>query len=186
MPIASFSNKIFEVNKTKMKTFNNFGWSIGLETEEQEKEGNKSSTYVKGFKLETINIDVILDKRFCNVESEINDWKDICNKRVAYYFILGKVPVIPNKCLLLAVEVKDTIITSVGKFEKATLGLKFQEYVREGHKETKGKDDNSKEANLEKIKNIQPKIDDLNRKRSNPAADDSINNGPLKNLTGLG
>jgi hypothetical protein len=54
---------------------------------------------------------------------------------IPYYFILAGKPLIPNKLLLDSVDISDTVIGPSGIFLKATLQLKFEEYVATGSAE---------------------------------------------------
>lgn len=135
MSLASFAGKAFEVSRNRIYTFDSLSGSFGLITEEQDVEGNKPSTYIKGKNLESVSFSVGLrQSKTVNVENEINSWRKICNAATPYMLFIGGKPVINNKFLLVSVNIDDTLYSVRGKLIKAVLNLEFKEYVRRGVK----------------------------------------------------
>ncbi len=135
MSIASFAGKAFEASRNKIYTFDGLTASFGLITEEQDVEGKKPSTYIKGKNLESISFDVkLIQSKTVNVEKEINAWRRICNAAIPYMLFTGGKPVINNKFLLISVNLEETLYSAKGKLVKAVLKLEFKEYVRRGVK----------------------------------------------------
>ncbi len=135
MAIASFRNKIFTVNSNKIYTFSDLEYSSNYETETQDVEGKKPSTYKKGSGLNTMSFSIKLDASFkVNPRKEITDWENIKGTGTPYPFILGNKALGSNKWLLTEVSASDMIIDNTGKILSANLSLKFDEYVRPGTK----------------------------------------------------
>jgi hypothetical protein len=136
MPIASFKGKVFQVSANKIYTLNGLSWSGSLDTEAQEKLGDKPSTYIKGSNLTTMSFEIPLRVDFGhNVRSEIESWESIKEQRSPDIFILGQKPIGKNKWLLKTVTVENMEIDGSGNILKASLKLEFEEYVRAGKKQ---------------------------------------------------
>lgn len=147
MALGGFADKIFEVSMQKIYTFDEFSNEIGLNVEEQEVDGDKPSTYIKGMNLE--NPSIALDLRQStnlDVETEINDWRKLCNDSTPYMLFIGNNPVSVNKYLLTGVSVSDSTIISSGKIVRCKLKLSFKEYVRAGVKKEEGTSSSSKKS----------------------------------------
>lgn len=144
MPIAVFGNKVFEITDSKIYTMEGLQYSSSLETEKQDAEGKKPSTYIKGPGLNELNFTLKLDATLgVNPRREIESWEQIKDASVAYPFILGRSP-LGSKWLLVDVNASNTVVDNIGNMLKAELQLKFDEYVRPGSakaKKTKGKVD---------------------------------------------
>jgi hypothetical protein len=135
MPIATFGKKVFGVSSSKVYTFAGFSFGGSLDTETQEKIGDKPSTYIKGGSLDNLSFDIPLRVDFgMNVRQQIEDWQAIKDAAKPYQFILGNKPLGNNKWLLKSVNVTDTGIDAGGQILKATLKLEFEEFVRVGKK----------------------------------------------------
>lgn len=138
MALGSFNNKFFEVSQNKIYTFDEFTRDISLNVEEQEVEGSKPSTFIKGTTLEPVSFNVKLrQSSSIDVETEINDWKNICEAGIPYMLFIGDNPVSNNRFLLTGVSLSDNNYIS-GKLIKSTIKLTFKEYVREGVKKEEG------------------------------------------------
>jgi hypothetical protein len=149
--IATFGSKVFEVSNNRINTINDLSLSYGLEVENQDQDGNKPSTYIKGYKLMEFSFKVKLDSIFVDVNKELADWQFICNQKIPYYFILGGNSLSVNKFLLVDVGVSDTVIDGFGTIIKCSIDLKLQEYVRPGYKEYKD-DQQAQKAAAKKAK----------------------------------
>ncbi len=138
MPIAAFGYKVFQVSASKVYTFSDFALSSTLETESQEVEGAKPSTYIKGPGLETISFKVVADASLgVDPEYEMNDWRAIKDLGQAFPFSIGGRPLSNNLWLLKSVSINNTVINGAGKILRATIDLSFEEFVRIGAKKEK-------------------------------------------------
>lgn len=134
MPIAVFGSKVFEVTDSKIYTLGDMQYSSTLETEKQDAEGTKPSTYNKGPSLNTFGFTLKLNAVYgTNPRSEMEDWERIKDAGVAYSFILGRSPLgLGNKWLLVELQASNLVVDNVGNILAADLALKFDEYVRPG------------------------------------------------------
>lgn len=133
MPIATFANKIFEVNNNKVYTFADFQYASTLDTEKQDAAGQKPSTYNKGPGLDNFSIKLKLRADLgVNPRNDLGEWLAIKDAGIAYPFILGGTPFRPNKWLLVDVQASDEQIDNLGNVLSLTISLKFDEYVRPG------------------------------------------------------
>lgn len=156
MPIASWGPETFKVSWNQIYTFKGFSVSESLDIENQEVEGRKPNTYIKGYKLSEIPITIQLDSRFVNVRSKWGQWHTLLERKVPYNFILGSKPILNAKFLLTDVNLNNTVINHKGELIKATLELKFQEYSGRGYKKeetTKTKNKQSEKIKKEYIVN---------------------------------
>ena len=159
MAIASFRNKIFTVNSNKIYTFSDLQYSSNYETEAQDVEGKKPSTYKKGSGLNTMSFSIKLDASFkVNPRKEMTDWENIKATGTPYPFILGNKSLGLNKWLLLDVSVSDMNIDNTGKILSANLNLKFEEYVRPGSKSSTSSSKKAKAAGVKTTATIDPKL----------------------------
>ncbi len=134
--IGSFANKVFKVSSNTLYTFDEFERTGDLKIDEQEVEGNKPSTYIKGSGLDKVTLNLLLIKqKNLNVRNEIDEWFKIMNSKVPYHLIIGNKNLSSYKFLLTNVGTSDTKIGPRGEFLKSTLQLQFSEYVRAGKKE---------------------------------------------------
>lgn len=173
MPIAAFGYKTFQVSASKVYTFSDFTFSSTLETEAQEVEGKKPSTYIKGPGLGTISFKIVADSSLgVDPEYEIKDWMAIKDLSQAFPFSIGGNPLSENKWLLKSVNVSNTLINGGGKIIRAIIDLAFEEFVRSGSPPPK---DKKKGAGLEsKVNNVDfllaPEFEKPEQKRENPNA----------------
>lgn len=138
MPIASFGSKVFTVSQNKVFTFDEFSRTSSLNIEEQEVDGQKPSTYIKGSNLDDITLVVPLFKqKNLNVRAVIDEWITIKNQAQPQTLIIGNNPMGQNKFLLTSVTISEAVINGNGNFLKAKLELQFKEFIRYGHKEEK-------------------------------------------------
>lgn len=134
--IGSFANKVFKVSSNTLYTFDEFSRNGDLKIDEQEVDGSKPSTYIKGSGLDKVTLNVLLIKqKSLNVRNEIDEWFKIMNSKVPYHLIIGNKNLSTYKFLLTNVGTSDTKIGPGGEFLKSTLQLQFSEYVRAGKKE---------------------------------------------------
>lgn len=155
MAIAVYASKTFEVNTDKIYTFDDFQCSAALQTEKQDVENSKPSTYIKGADLETMNFKLKLDIAFgINPRREWEEWKEIMNAAKAYPFILGNKPYGGN-WLLVSVGKSNVQIDNSGNILALELDLKFDEYVRQGtakdKEKGKGKSKKKKEKEVSSL-----------------------------------
>lgn len=141
MSILEFGNKIFSVSPNRIYTFDSLERSGELSIDEQEVDGQKPSTYVKGPTLDKVGFNVVLKNTDnLDIRSEIESWMDIKDAAIPYYIIIGKKIYGKNKYLLTNVSVSDQIIMASGTISRATIRLDFSEYVRKGSKTDKSED----------------------------------------------
>lgn len=142
MAIASFANKVFTVDASKIYTFDKFQYSSALQIEKQDAAGKKPSSYNKGPDLDTIRFTIPLNVEFgINPRNEWGSWKALLQQSIAYPFILGGIPLNNAKWLLTDVSPNKVIFDNEGKILSLELNLEFQEYVRAGS--AKAKEDKS-------------------------------------------
>lgn len=134
--IGSFANKVFKVSSNHLYTFDEFTMNSELKIDEQEVDGNKPSTYIKGPGLDKVSLNVSLIKqKNINVRNEIDEWKKIKDSKVPYHLIIGNRNLATYKFLLTNVDVSEIKIGIAGEYLKAKVQLQFSEYVRAGKKE---------------------------------------------------
>lgn len=144
MALGGFAGKLFEVSSNKIYTFDDYSKSFSLNVESQEVDGDKPSTYIKGKGLQDPSISIKLRQASnVDVETEVEDWGNICEAGTPYMLFLGNNPVASNKFLLKKVNISDTNYFG-GKLTKATLKLDLEEYVRAGVKKESGTSDEDK------------------------------------------
>lgn len=147
MSLGGFGGKNFEVSSNKIYTFDEFANEISLSVEDQEVEGNKPSTYIKGMDLEKPSISLdIRQSSSVDVETEIKDWRSICYAATPYMLFIGNDPVSDNKYLLTKVSISDAVFLPNGKKIRCKLKLSFEEYVRQGVKKEEGTTSESKKS----------------------------------------
>ena len=133
MAIATFGTKVFQVDTKKIYTFNSLSHSSSLETEAQEVEGKKPSTYIKGEGLGTLSFVIPLERAYgLDPRTEWESWENILAQQVPQLFVLGGKPLGKNKWLLKSVSPSDFTIDSNGQILGLILSLEFEEYVRAG------------------------------------------------------
>ena len=136
MSLGGFGDKTFEVSMNKIYTFKDYSNEVSLETEDQDVDGSKPSTYIKGMGLEAPSITIELrQSKNIDVETEYNNWKSICRNKKPHMLFLGNESVSTNKFLLIKVAISNVQFFSSEKMIKATLNLSFKEYVRAGVKQ---------------------------------------------------
>lgn len=135
MSIATYASKVFQVSSDKIYTFDDFQYSSALQTEKQDTEGTKPSTYNKGSDLDSLSFKINLDVSYgVNPRTEWEDWKEIMNSSVAYPFILGGKPLGIYNFLVVGVAPSNVKIDNIGNILAMDLEVKFEEYVRAGAK----------------------------------------------------
>jgi len=150
MPIATFGNKVFQVDAKRIYTFNNFSYSATLETEAQEAEGKKPSTYIKGEGLSTLSLTIPLEKMYgIDPRTEWESWENILAQKTPQLFILGGKPIGKNKWLLKSVSPSDMRVDSKGQIQGLNLALEFEEYVRAGSASASKKSSKSAGINVQ-------------------------------------
>ncbi len=142
--IGSFANKVFKVSSNHLYTFDEFTMSGELKVDEQEVDGSKPSTYIKGSGLDKVSLNILLIKqKNIDVRNEIQDWFKIRDSKTPHHLIIGNKNLSTYKFLLTNVDTSDTKIGHNGEFLKSTLKLQFSEYVRAGKKENNSTSTNS-------------------------------------------
>ena len=135
MSLGGFGDKLFEVSLDKIYTFSDYSNEISLNTEDQDVDGDKPSTYIKGMDLEAPSIQIkLIQSKNIDVQTEYNDWKTICKSGTPHMLFLGEEPVSTNKFLLVKLSASDMKISTSGKLIKVAIKLSFKEYVRKGVK----------------------------------------------------
>lgn len=133
--IGSFANKVFKVSSNHLYTFDDFTISGELKVDEQEVDGSKPSTYIKGSGLDKVSLNILLIKqKNVNVRNEIQDWLKIRDAKTPHHLIIGNKNLSSHKFLLTNVNTSDIKIGPNGEFLKSTVQLQFSEYVRAGKK----------------------------------------------------
>lgn len=133
MAIAAFANKVFEVNTNKLYTFDDIQYSSSLQTEKQDSDGSKPSTYIKGPDLDTLEFKLSFDVlNGINPRREWEDWQGIMSSGKPYKFILGGKPLGKYLWLLTGVTPSDIKIDNSGNVLSLGLDIKLDEYVRAG------------------------------------------------------
>lgn len=150
MAIAVFASKAFEVNTDKIYTLNDLQHNSTLQTEKEDIQGSKPSTYIKGLDLDNMSFKIKLDVDFnINPRKEWESWKEIMRAAVPYPFILGNRPYGGCNWLLIAVSHSSVRIDNNGEILSLELDLKFDEYERQGYSK-----ENSKKSSKKKQKEI--------------------------------
>lgn len=135
MSIAVFGPMVFSVSANKFYTFEDYNLSSSLNIEEQEVEGTKASTYIKGLNLDEISFSInLIRQRDVDIRTEIIKWLNLQNEKVPYMFIINNKPVTCNKFLLTSVKVGSAVFDVKGDYVKAKLEVGFKEYARNGTK----------------------------------------------------
>lgn len=143
--LGGFANKTFTVSQKKIYTFFGYTNNFSLNIEEQEVDGSKPSTYIKGKALEDPSFNIKLRiSEGVNVQKEVDDWRNICNSCSPHMLFIGNKAVSNNKYLLTAVSLSDTEYLKSGVLAQCTLKLDFKEYVRKGVKKEEGTSSSTK------------------------------------------
>ena len=61
--IGSFANKVFKVSSNHLYTFDEFTMNGELKVDEQEVDGSKPSSYIKGSGLDKVSLNILLIKQ---------------------------------------------------------------------------------------------------------------------------
>lgn len=170
--IGSFANKTFSVSSNHMYTIDEISFNSELKFDEQEVDGSKPSTYIKGAGLDKVGFNLTLKKqKNVNVKNEIDEWIKIKNAKTPYMLILGNRNVTGNKFLLTNVDTTELILGPSGDYLKAKLQLQFLEYIRAGKKEDKeGKESGSNSSSKSKKTSETSKESKKKKKRKNKNA----------------
>lgn len=145
MPIATYAGKVFQVDASRMHTFYDMQYSSELQTEKQDAEGKKPSTYNKGPGLDNFTFKIKLDSTLgVSPRIEWESWMAIKDAGIAYPFILGGRPIGKYQWLVVNVEPSNFVIDNFGNVLSLELSLQFDEYVRPGSK----KEDDLKKASM--------------------------------------
>lgn len=161
MNVLEYGGKIFSVSPNRVYTFDGLERSGELSVDEQEVDGQKPSTYVKGPTLDKVGFNVVIkNSSNLDIRSEIESWMTIKDLAIPHYIILGKKIYGKNKYLLTNVNASDQIVMPTGLISKATIRLEFSEYVRRGIKtadksEDKRYNPNVSESQLELIEGLE-------------------------------
>jgi len=144
--IACFGDMIFNVSLNKIYSLKELAITSGLNIEEQEVEGQKPSTYIKGSQLDEVNFTVpLIAQQSINIKSEIDKWKKIKETATPYMLLLANKAVSQNKFLLVNVSVQDVVLDVSGDYQKANIQLQFKEFARYGKKEEEDNSDKKRE-----------------------------------------
>lgn len=177
MAIASFGNKTFSVSNNRIYTFEEFSRTGTLNIEEQEVEGQKPSTYIKGSALDEISFKVTLFRqKGLDVRSEIDSWMAIKDSKVPYMLILGNKPVTTNKFLLTSVSESEASFDRNGNYLRVVIQLQFKEFVRAGAK----KQENDTEANASSTKKSIKRGSSKKRRKSKKRTNKNVSTAKSK------
>jgi hypothetical protein len=147
MSLGGFAGKLFEVSQNKIYTFYEDTNDMTVNTEEQEVDGEKPSTYIKGLGLEGVSLNIKLKQSSSiDVDTEVAEWKAICATMSPCYLWLGNKSVTNNRFLLTDINFSDKIYTYWGKLVQVTMKLTFKEYVRDGVEKEEGTTSSAKES----------------------------------------
>lgn len=185
MPVATFGPKEFTVSTQKIYTFDELERQASINTETQEYEGGKASTWVKGQNLDQISFTVVLDAAFVDVEEEIEDWHNILNAAKPYPFTIGQKPLSRNNFLLKEISISEHVIGNAGKMLRAKMSLTLEEYVRAGSKQAedsikkqeKAAAKGSSKSNSSQSINISGLVQASDYKRDNPNVSAAVQAG---------
>ncbi|KNF08561.1 hypothetical protein CLPU_6c00470 [Gottschalkia purinilytica] len=167
--IASFATKVFSVSQKRIYTLDEISRTGALNIEEQEVDGQKPSTYIKGPGLDEFSFTIpFVRQSGLSIGKEIEDWMNIRNMARPHMFILGNSPISNNKYLLVNVSVSDVVLDSKGNYVRAKVELQFKEFVRYGAKkeETTGTGVDSKKEKKRENKNAKKAKTDSKTKKS--------------------
>lgn len=141
MAIAIYNNKVFEVDAEHMYTFSDFQYNSTYQTEKQDADGSKPSTYNKGPDLDNMSFKIKLDASMgIHPRNEWGDWKRMCQSGAAYPFILGGIPLGDTLYQVVSVSPSNFVFGPGGEVLSLELSIQLDEYVREGSaKETETK-----------------------------------------------
>lgn len=156
MQVAVFGSKIFSTSLSRIYPLDGLSISGSINKETQDRQGQKPTTYIKGLGLEAISVSIpLVAQKTVNVRSELDSWRKIRDARIPYYFIIAGKPLVSNKMLLESVDTSDVILDQNGNFIKATMQLKFEEYVVLSH------------SSSSKSNAVKPKAVKSSKKRTN-------------------
>ncbi|MEA5135712.1 MAG: phage tail protein [Candidatus Fimivivens sp.] len=137
MSIAAFGGLVFQGGLIKGTPLSEYSVSFGVNTDKQEQQTGKPATLVKGAQLSTIAFTIHLMKTLgVNPESVIAQAQKLCEAGVPYPLIIGNKPASTNRFLLTAVSIDDTYLNGAGKILSTKMKLQFEEFVKEGTKQT--------------------------------------------------
>ena len=137
MSIAAFGGLVFRGGLIKGTPVSDYNASFGINTDKQEQQTGKPATLVKGAQLSTCAFSVHLNRMLgVNPESIIARAQALCEAGVPYPLIIGNRPASTNRFLLMSVSVGDTQLDGAGRILIAQLELQFEEFVKEGTKQT--------------------------------------------------
>ncbi|MDU4598230.1 MAG: phage tail protein [Clostridium sporogenes] len=136
MAIAVWGPMVFSVSLNRIYPFNDFSLSSSIDIEEQEREGYKQSTYIKGLNLDEVSFSIpLIKQRRVNIRNEYIHWINTQNRRVPYMLIINNKPVTSSKFLLTSVKLSNTIFDKKGDYIRANIEVTFKEFVRKGKKQ---------------------------------------------------
>ena len=133
MAVGAFGDKLFEVNQDRIYTPDGISGKESLNMEQQETDGGKPATYIKGLNAMDMSFSITLKYPFCDVQSEIDWWLVKLRSRTPEYLTIGEKTYGTNKMLLNDVGFDDVVIVA-GKTIKAILSLSFSEWTKAGYK----------------------------------------------------
>lgn len=181
--IGSFANKVFKVSSNYLYTFDEFTMNGELKIDDQEVDGSKPSTYIKGSGLDKVSFNLMLIKqKSIDVRTEIKDWFKIKDDKTPHNLIIGNSNLSSYKFLLTNVDVSDVKIGAGGEFLKAKVQLQFSEYVRAGKKDDKSSESPGKStSNKSKSNAGTSKSSKSTKKRKNSNASKSTSSSSKSN-----
>ncbi|MEG0371745.1 MAG: phage tail protein [Clostridium sp.] len=167
--IGSFGAKTFSSSLNKIYTFDDMTENASLNIEEQDVEGQKPSSYIKGPALSDCSLTItLLRQKQVNVVNEINSWKSILSGAKPYPLVIGGKALSRYKYLIASISTSDIKLGPNGEYLFAKVQIQFKEFVRNG----KNKDD----KNPGKPSGTK-KEDKKTKKRKNPNVKKANSNG---------
>lgn len=159
MAIAVFGSKVFEVSWKKIYTMSDISVEYALSVEEQDVEGKKPNTYIKGEALIPFHFTIHLDSRFVDIEQEIDGWKSVLSSRTPYPLSIGGRLVSNNRFLMVKMVQEKPVLNRDGQYLSVDLKIELKEYSGAGKKEasssskgsSKKKSTKSKKSDLDSL-----------------------------------
>lgn len=160
MAIAVFGSKVFEVSWKKIYTMSDISVEYALSVEEQDVEGKKPNTYIKGEALIPFNFTIHLDSRFVDIEQEIDSWKNILSGRTPYPLSIGGKLISNNRFLMVKMAQEKPVLNRNGEYLSVDLKIELKEYSDTGKKKaSSGSNGSSKKKSTKSEKSD---LDSLN------------------------
>lgn len=181
--IGSFGSKTFSSSLNKIYTFEDMTENTSLNIEEQDVEGQKPSTYIKGPSLSDCSLTItLLRQKKVDVLSEINSWKNILAAAKPYPLVIGGKALSRYKYLIASISTSDVKIGPNGEYLFAKVQIQFKEYVRAGKNKEASKDKKPSGTSKEKKKTKKRKNPNVKKAKSSGAKSSKGDNAKIDAL----